>query len=108
MIYQMLMMMWEAILANKLLVVLLQAVLIAPWLFWLINSRQTAFNHRMSLILAGIVAILGFFLLPLFFSATLSDLSYWVDWAFHIAMVIALLVYSYVVLLPLTAKRKAV
>ena len=37
-IYQMFMMLWEAILENRLLVAILVMVLVAPWLYWLINS----------------------------------------------------------------------
>ncbi|WP_442768692.1 hypothetical protein [Acinetobacter bohemicus] len=107
-IYQMFMMLWEAILENRLLVAILVMVLVAPWLYWLINSRKKSFNHQRSLIVALVVSIIGFFFLPLYFSATIFDLSYWVDWAFHIAMVSAVLVYSYLVWLPLTAKHKTI
>ena len=107
-IYQMLMMLWEAILENGLLVVILLTLLIMPWLYWLIKNRQKTFNHRRSAWIALGIAILGFFFLPLYFSATLFDLSYWVDWAFHIAMVVAVFVYSYLVWLPLTAKYKTI
>jgi hypothetical protein len=105
-IYQMLMMLWEAILENGLLVAILLTLLIVPWLYWLIKNKQKTFNHRRSALIALGIAILGFFFLPLYFSATLFDLSYWVDWAFHLAMVIALLLYSYLVCLPLTSRNK--
>ncbi|RGD93488.1 hypothetical protein [Acinetobacter sp. SWAC57] len=107
-IYQMLMMLWEAILENGLLVAILLTLLIVPWLYWLIKNRQKKFNHRRSTWIAFSIAILGFFFLPLYFSATLFDLSYWVDWAFHLAMVIALLFYSYLVCLPFTVKNKTI
>ena len=51
-IYQMFMMLWEAILENRLLVAILVMVLVAPWLYWLINSRKKSFNHQRSLIVA--------------------------------------------------------
>ena len=107
-IYQMFMMLWEAILENRLLVAILVTVLVAPWLYWFINGRKKSFNHQRSLIVALVVSVTGFFFLPLYFSATILDLSYWVDWAFHITMVLAVLVYSYLVWLPLTAKHKII
>lgn len=107
-IYQMLMMLWEAILENWFLVAMLITLLSVLWLYWLIKRKQKIFNHRRSAWFALAIAILGFFFLPLYFSATLFDLSYWVDWAFHLTMVVALLFYSYLVCLPLTATHKAI
>ena len=43
-IYQMLMMLWEVILENGLLVAILLTLLIVPWLYWLIKNRQKKFN----------------------------------------------------------------
>lgn len=98
---QALMMLWEAILENAMLVTVLLLVLLVAWGYWVAAGRYKQLSHRLAIILAIVVAIIGFFTLPLFFSATLGDLTYWVDWVFHLAMVIALLVYAYVIILPL-------
>ncbi len=100
-IQQMLMMMWEAIIEFQQLVIVL---LMLPLFTWIVGSfLKKPKCHKLGLGIALVVAIIGFFGLPSLFSASLSALSYWVDWAFHIAMVIALLVYSYIVVLPLTS-----
>ncbi len=95
------MMLWEAILENAMLVSVLLLILLVAWGYWVAVGRHKQLTHRLAIMLAVLVAIIGFFTLPLFFSATLGDLTYWVDWAFHLAMVIALLVYAYIVMLPL-------
>jgi hypothetical protein len=95
------MMLWEALLENATLVSILLLILLVAWGFWAMVGRDKKLTHRLAILLAIAVAIIGFFMLPLFFNATLGDLTYWVDWAFHMAMVIALLVYAYVVMLPL-------
>ena len=69
-IYQMLMMLWEAILENRLLVAILITVLVAPWLYWFINGRKKSFNHQRSLIVALVVSVTGFFFLPLYFRSS--------------------------------------
>jgi hypothetical protein len=109
---QALMMLWEAILENATLVTALLLILLVAWGYWGVAGRHKKMAHRLAMMLAVAVAVLGFFTVPLFFSATLGDLTYWVDWAFHLAMVIALLVYAYIVLLPLATgvagvKRRA-
>ena len=98
---QALMMLWEAILENAMLVAVLLLVLLVAWGYWIAAGRHKQLTHRLAIMLAVLVAIIGFFTLPLFFNATLGDLTYWVDWAFHLAMVIALLIYAYVAILPL-------
>lgn len=97
---QALMMLWEAILENATLASALLLTLLVAWGYWGIVGRHKKPAYRFAGMLAGIIAVIGFFTLPLFFNATLGNLTYWVDWAFHLAMVIALLVYSYVVILP--------
>lgn len=95
------MMLWEAILENATLVIALLLIFLAAWGYWGVKGRHKKLAHRFAGVLAAIVAVIGFFMLPMLFKASLSDLNYWVDWAFHIAMVLALLVYAYLVLLPL-------
>lgn len=95
------MMLWEAILENAMLVGVLLLLLLVTWGYWGIVGRRHQLTYRLSGVLAAITAAIGFFTLPLFFSASLGNLNYWVDWAFHLAMVAALFVYAYVVLLPL-------
>lgn len=100
-IYQAMMMAWEAVLEYYGLLLVLLTVFVAAWLFWLLGgNRPPLQRHRMSLLLAAVVAGVGFFVLPLLFSASLSDLTYWVDLAFHLAMVLAVFVYAYLLLLP--------
>ena len=98
---QALMMLWEAILENATLVIALIMVLLVAWSYWIAAGRKKQLAYRLTGLLATVVAIAGFFMLPMLFKASLSDLTYWVDWAFHIAMVLALLIYAYLVLLPL-------
>lgn len=95
------MMLWEAILENATLVTTLLLVLLIAWGYWIIKGRQKKLAYRVAGMLAAIVAVIGFFGLPMLFKASLASLTYWVDWAFHVAMVLALLVYAYLVLLPL-------
>ncbi|MBO1530507.1 hypothetical protein J3492_04690 [Psychrobacter sp. F1192] len=95
------MMLWEAILENATLVIALVLILLVAWGYWVAIGRSKQLAYRLAAISAVVVAIIGFFALPVFFKAGLSDMSYWVDWAFHLATVLALLVYAYLVLLPL-------
>lgn len=95
------MMLWEAILENATLVIALMLLLLVAWGYWIAAGRNKQMASRLAGLLAIVVAIIGFFMLPMLFKASLSDLTYWVDWAFHISMVLALLVYAYLVLLPL-------
>ena len=104
-IQQMLMMMWEAILEYWGIVMALLGGLIIAWVLGILLLRRRHPNHRLTGLFSGLVAVVAFFMLPKFFSASFNDLSYWVDWAFHGVMVIAAFVYSYLVILPLTAKR---
>ena len=98
---QALMMLWEAILENAMLVGALLMILLLAWGYWMVAGKNKQLTHRLAIMLAIVVAVIGFFTLPLFFNATLGDLTYWVDWAFHLAMVSALLIYAYIVMLPL-------
>ncbi len=98
---QALMMFWEAILENAALVMALLLLLVVAWGYQIVAHRRKPLAHRLAVILAVVVALIGFFALPAFFKASLADLSYWVDWAFHLATVLALLLYAYAVLLPL-------
>ncbi len=98
---QALMMLWEAILENATLVIALMLILLGAWGYWAAIGRSKQLAHRLAGISALVVATIGFFVLPMLLKASLSDLSYWVDWVFHLAMVLALLVYAYLVLLPL-------
>ncbi|WP_201555496.1 hypothetical protein [Psychrobacter sp. 72-O-c] len=95
------MMLWEAILENATLVSALLLILLAAWIYWAVAGRHKKLAYGLAGILASAIAVVGFFTLPLFFNASLGDLTYWVDWAFHLVMVVALLVYAYVVMLPL-------
>ncbi|MGM8909491.1 hypothetical protein ACS8FB_05160 [Psychrobacter sp. 1U1] len=95
------MMLWEAILENATLVIMLLLVLLVAWGYWVIKGRHKKLAYRVAGVLSAIVAVIGFFVLPMLFKASLADLNYWVDWAFHLTMVVALLVYAYLVLLPL-------
>lgn len=105
-IQQMLMMMWEATLEYWGIVMALLGGLIIAWVLGKVPYYVVATpNHRLTGLFSGLVAVVAFFMLPKFFSASFNDLSYWVDWAFHGVMVIAAFVYSYLVILPLTAKR---
>ena len=95
------MMLWEAILENRTVVITLLLILLIAWSYWIAAGREKQLAYLLTGVLAAIVASIGFFMLPMLFKASLSDLTYWVDWAFHIAMVLALLIYAYLVLLPL-------
>lgn len=95
------MMFWEALMENATLVIILLLILLLVWGFWATTGRSRQMRHRLATLLAVVAAAIGFFALPVFFKASLSDMNYWVDWAFHIAMIVALLIYSYLVLLPL-------
>lgn len=95
------MMLWEAILENASLVVTLLLMLLIAWVYWAVIGNRKRLAHRLAALSAIVVAVIGFFGLPIFFKASLSDMSYWVDWAFHLATVLALLIYAYLVLLPL-------
>ena len=95
------MMLWEAILENAMLVGTLFLLLLITWSYWGIVGRHQKLAYRFTTVLAAIAAGIGFFTLPLFFNSSLGSLNYWVDWAFHLAMVAALFVYAYVVILPL-------
>lgn len=95
------MMLWEAILENATLVIALMLLLLVAWGYWIAVGRNKKLAYRLAGLLAIVVAIIGFFMLPMMFKASLSDLTYWVDWTFHLAMVLALFVYAYLVLLPL-------
>lgn len=95
------MMLWEAILENAILVGVLLLLLLVTWGYWGIVGRRHQLTYRLAGVLAAITAVIGFFALPWFFGASLGNLNYWVDWAFHLAMVTALFVYAYIVLLPL-------
>lgn len=98
---QMLMMAWEAVLENWFMAILLITILVFSWA----TKRRThraRINHKVSLMLALTAAILAFFGLPYVFSAELVDLTYWVDWVFHIAMVLGVFVYVYLVVMPFT------
>ena len=95
------MMLWEAILENTTLVIALLLILLISWGYWAMTSVHKKMAHRLAMVLAVGIAAIGFFTLPMMFKASLSDLNYWVDWSFHISMVIALLIYAYVVMLPL-------
>ncbi|WP_350561015.1 hypothetical protein [Psychrobacter sp. CAL346-MNA-CIBAN-0220] len=107
------MMLWEAILENATLVSALFLVLIAAWIYWAVVGRYKKLAYGLAGMLAGVIAVIGFFTLPLFFNASLGDLTYWVDWAFHMVTVVALLAYAYIVMLPLvtsmtgSTKRRA-
>ncbi len=98
---QALMMLWEAILENATLVIILLLILLVAWGYWAIMARKKQLMPRLAALSAIMVGVIGFFTLPLFFKASLADMNYWVDWAFHIATVLALLIYAYLVLLPL-------
>lgn len=110
---QAIMMLWEAILENAMLVSALLLILLAAWTYWAVAGRHKKLAYRLAGMLAVMIAVIGFFTLPLFFNASLGDLTYWVDWAFHLVMVVALLVYAYIVMLPLvtglagSTKRRA-
>ena len=110
---QMFMMLWEALLENATLVIVLLLILLVAWGYWVTIGRSRQWKHRLTALSAVVIAVIGFFTLPMFFKSSLANMTYWVDWAFHIAMVIALLIYAYLVLLPLitgilgSAKRHA-
>lgn len=95
------MMLWEAILENASLVIVLVLMLLITWVYWAVMGNSKRAASRPAAISAIVVAVIGFFGLPIFFKASLSDMSYWVDWAFHLATVLALLIYAYLVMLPL-------
>lgn len=98
---QALMMLWEAILENAMLVSVLLLLLLASWGYWGVVGRHHKLRYRLAGVLAALTAGVSFFALPLWFNASLANMNYWVDWAFHLAMVAALFVYAYVVILPL-------
>lgn len=98
---------WEAILENALLVIAILTLLVVPWAMWLFKASGTTKQHYKAFIGAGIIAVLGFFTLPMAFKSSLGDLTYWLDWAFHIVMVFGLFFYSYLVLLPVLSIVKA-
>ena len=95
------MMLWEAILENAMLVGALFLLLLVTWGYWGVVGRRHKLLYRFASVLAALTAGIGFFTLPLLFNASLGNLNYWVDWAFHLAMVAALFVYAYMVILPL-------
>lgn len=100
-INQSLFMAWEAVLENSLLVIVILALFAVSWGIWFLQAKGTVKQHGKTLLGAGIIALLGFFTLPLAFKSSLGDLTYWLDWAFHLTMVFGLFVYSYLVLLPI-------
>lgn len=91
---------WEAILLNATFVFTLLGLLVASWIFWMLRATslsKSALAASVALIIAGI----AFFMLPSLFSASFADISYWVDWLFHLVTVFAVFIYSYLLLLPL-------
>ncbi|MDN6276842.1 hypothetical protein [Psychrobacter sp.] len=98
---QALMMLWEALLENSTLVIVLLLILLIAWGYWAAMGRTKRMMYRLATLPAIVVALSGIFILPTLFNASLADMTYWVDWSFHSAMVLALLIYAYLVSLPL-------
>ncbi len=71
-------------------IVLILLVIFAPFRNWQ-HGKITA------LISALIAGTLAFFLLPVLFHSSLSNISYLTDWLFHIACVLVVIIYVYLV-----------
>ena len=74
-IQQMLMMMWEAILEYWGIVMALLGGLIIAWVLGKLLLRRRHPNHRLTGLFSELVAVVAFFMLPKFFSASLAAFS---------------------------------
>ncbi|WP_434352875.1 hypothetical protein VH441_06625 [Psychrobacter sp. HD31] len=93
-------MQWEAISQNLPYVIVLALLFIIAWVVWAMRSVPLS-RGGLATMLALVVAAIAFFVLPTIFHSSISDMTYWVDWAFHLATIFGVFVYSYLVLLPL-------
>lgn len=61
------------------------------------GSKNWSAAKKPALIFALIAGLAAFFGLPVLFKSSLSEMSYYVDWLFHIGYVIAVMIYVYLI-----------
>lgn len=78
---------------------------VLAWLIGLVGADAEGFCDACvaALVVALLVGIAAFFLLPKTVKSQLSEVNYHMDWLFHIAGTVAVTVYAFFVLLPIFA-----
>ena len=61
---QALMMLWEAILENMTLAIVLALILLMSWIYWMVAGKRKILAHQMAALSAVVIAVIGFFVLP--------------------------------------------
>lgn len=69
------------------------------------GEKNWSAAKKPALILSLIAGLAAFFGLPPLFKSSLSEMSYYVDWLFHISYVIAAMIYVFIVVWFLLAPR---
>lgn len=97
----------ELVLAYPIISIALLAVLVIAWIIGLSGGK----GHFKSAVLVSIgvsilVGAVAFFILPMLFKSSISEMTYYMDWAFHLVSVFGAMVYVYLVVWPLIAAFK--
>lgn len=97
----------ELVFAYPIISIALLAVFIIAWILGLAGGR----GYFKSTVLASIgvsilVGAVAFFALPMLFKSSISEMTYYMDWAFHLVTVFGAMVYAYLVVWPLMAAFK--
>lgn len=67
------------------------------------GQKNWSAAKKPALVFALIAGLVAFFGLPTLFKSSLSEISYYVDWLFHLGYVVAVMVYVYLVVWFLSA-----
>ncbi len=78
---------------------------VLAWLIGFIGADADDFCDACtaSLVVAFVVGIAAYFLLPNTVKSKLSEVNYYMDWLFHIAGTVAVAVYAFLVIWPIFA-----
>lgn len=97
---------YELILAYPILAGTVVGLLLITWFIGLMSGyRGLCKGRKLAFLLAVVAGVVAFFGFPILISSSIGEINYYMDWLFQIGMVIGVMIYVFLLVLPLVAMR---